>query len=154
MYGTENPPYGTGDPSRTRFACRDCPCLGRRPMAGTPYGTQNPPHGSEDLPYALFPCYTHDVMSPLVNQVSKALNIKPSDLIRNGLLSYVEREIRLTEEDIADFREKYLVSSRSALQKKIKSGATPNHPGWEDVIAWENLEDHLTKLRKTLKKLH
>lgn len=79
--------------------------------------------------------------------------MRPNDLIRNGLLSYVEREIRLAEEDIADFREKYLVFSRQKLLRKIKSGSVASHPAWEDLITWENLETHLRTLQKTLKKL-
>ena len=92
-------------------------------------------------------------MSPLISQISKALNVPPAVLVRNGLLSYVEREIRMTQEDIADFREKYHVTSRQSLLKKIKSKTIPSHPAWEDTIAWENLEEHLQTLEKTLKKL-
>ncbi|OGR84369.1 MAG: hypothetical protein A2901_07150 [Elusimicrobia bacterium RIFCSPLOWO2_01_FULL_54_10] len=92
-------------------------------------------------------------MSPLVSQISKALHVSPNDLIRSGIFSYVEREIRLTEEDIADLREKYLAPSRHALLRKIKSNKVAGHPAWEDLIAWENLESHLNTLQKTLKKL-
>src|SRR5438445_13859865 len=90
--------------------------------------------------------YTQHAMSPLVSQVSKALHVRPSVLIHDGLLSYVEREIRLAEEDIADLREKYLADSRRALLKKIKSKKVASHPAWEDLITWENLEAHLRTL--------
>lgn len=92
-------------------------------------------------------------MSPLLSQVSKALHVRPNDLIRNGLFSYVEREIRLVEEDIADIREKYLVSSRRDLQRKIKAKTVASHPAWEELITWENLETHLKTLEKTRKTL-
>ena len=92
-------------------------------------------------------------MSPLISQVSKALHVRPNVLIRDGLLSYIEREIRLAGEDVSDFREKYLVSSRRDLQRKIKDKSVSAHPAWEDLIAWENLETHLKTLEKARKTL-
>ena len=93
------------------------------------------------------------LMSPLIAQVSKALHVPPKQLIRQGVLSYVEREIRLAGEDISDLREKYLANSPKDLTRRIKSKTVASHPAWEDVIVWENLEAHLRTLRKTLQKL-
>lgn len=114
--------------------------------------------GRGEIPFdfSVIPDYTQHGftrMSPLVAQVSKALHLSPKELLRGSVLSYLEREIRLAEEDIADVRDKYLVLSRQDLLRKIKTKSVASHPAWEDLITWENLESHLRTLRKTLDRL-
>lgn len=89
-------------------------------------------------------------MGPTIAQISKELDILPDELSQRGLLAYLEHELRSAEEDIADIRDKYLVATRAELGKKIKSKAIYSHPAWEDLIAWENTEEHITKLKKMI----
>lgn len=89
-------------------------------------------------------------MGPTVTQISKELNIQPEELTQRSLLAYLEHELRLAEEDIADIRDKYLVATRAELEKNIKSKKVYSHPAWEDLIAWENTEEHIAKLKKTI----
>ncbi|MFH2218401.1 MAG: hypothetical protein ABII68_01925 [Pseudomonadota bacterium] len=91
-------------------------------------------------------------MNYLLNCVSEALNIPPDHIINMGIKSFLERQIRLAELDIADLREKYLVSSKEELEKKIKNNEVYSHPAWEDLIAWENTENHICQLKAILKK--
>jgi hypothetical protein len=92
-------------------------------------------------------------MAPTITQISKELNIPPNELTKRSLQAYLEREIRLAEEDIADIRDKYLVATRAELEKNIKSKKIYSHPAWEDAITWENTEVHIAKLKKTLQAL-
>ena len=92
-------------------------------------------------------------MGPTIAQISKELNILPDELTQRSLLAYLEHELRLAEEDIADIREKYLVATKADLEKNIKNKKIYSHPAWEDLIAWENTEDYITKLKKTIQAL-
>lgn len=92
-------------------------------------------------------------MGPTINQISKELNIPPDELTQRSLFAYLEHELRLAEEDIADIRDKYLVATRAELEKNIKSKKIYSHPAWEDLIVWENIEEHIAKLKKTIQRL-
>ena len=89
-------------------------------------------------------------MGPTIAQVSKELNIPPDELAQQSLLAYLEHELRLAEEDIADIRDKYLIATRAELEKNIKNNKIHSHPAWEDLIAWENTEGYIAKLKKTI----
>ena len=89
-------------------------------------------------------------MGPTIAQISKEFNIPLDELTQRSLLAYLEHELRLAEEDIADIRDKYLVATRTELEKNIKSKKIYSHPAWEDLIAWENTEEYMTKLKKTI----
>lgn len=89
-------------------------------------------------------------MSSTIAQISKELNISPDELTQRSLLTYLEHELRLAEEDIADIRDKYLVATKAELEKNIKSRKIYSHPAWEYLIAWENTEEHIAKLKRTI----
>ena len=92
-------------------------------------------------------------MAVTATEISRELNVPEAELTRKSLLAYLEREIRLAEEDIADIREKYFVASRKELEKNIKNKKIYSHPAWEDLIAWESTEEHIAKLKKMLKSI-
>ena len=85
--------------------------------------------------------------------ISKELNIPSEELINRGILAYLGHEIRLAEEDIAEIRDKYFVASKIQLKKKINNKKIFSHPAWEDLIAWENLEGHIKKLKNAIKRI-
>jgi len=89
-------------------------------------------------------------MGTTLAKISKELNIPEDELAKKSLLTFLEHELRLAEEDIADIRDKYLVSSRSELEESIKNKKMYSHPAWEDLIAWENLEKYISKIRKMI----
>jgi len=91
-------------------------------------------------------------MNSLLNSVSETLNIPPDHIMNMGIKAFLEREIRLAELDIADIREKYLVSSKEDLEDKIKNREINSHPAWEDLIGWENTEKYIFQLKAILKK--
>lgn len=90
-------------------------------------------------------------MGMLLDKISRALNVPSEELINRGLLAYLEHEIRMAEEDIADIRDKYLVAERSELERKIKEKEIYSHPAWEDLITWENSEVYIVKLKNIIK---
>lgn len=91
-------------------------------------------------------------MNTLLNNISETLSIPPDQIISLGIKSFLEREIRLAELDIADLRDKYLAFSKSDLENKIKAKEISSHPAWEDLIAWENSEKYIAKLKTIIEK--
>jgi hypothetical protein len=67
----------------------------------------------------------------LTLELSSALAISESELIRKGLLAFIEKEIRLAEWKIAQIRERYDVFSKESLYEAIQNGeiAGDNSPG-------------------------
>ena len=92
-------------------------------------------------------------MNPKLDQISKDLNITSDELLNRSLRAYLERELRLAEADIADVRDKYLVATRFELEKKIASKEIASHPAWEDLIARENTEKYIEKLKSEIQGL-
>lgn len=86
-------------------------------------------------------------MNTLLDNISETLNIPPNQIITLGIKAFLQREMRLAELDIADLRDKYLVASQEELGNKIKNKEINSHPAWEDLIAWENSEKYITRLK-------
>lgn len=89
-------------------------------------------------------------MTLSVQAVAEELQISPSELIQRSLASFVEREIRAVQMDIADFQDRYCVRTVAELQTLIERGEIYSHPAWEDAIEWEHLEIHLARLHSLL----
>jgi hypothetical protein len=87
-------------------------------------------------------------------RIAKTLDLSPEDLLAEGTLAYLLKELRLVDEDLADLRERYALLSHQELEEKIKRGFIPPHPAWEDLIQWENLEAYKQKLTRLLEELH
>lgn len=82
-----------------------------------------------------------------LQQFARALTLSPDELVQRSLRAFVESEIRLAEQDIADIRERYHVLAPQELHEKIESRDIYSHPAWEDLIEWETLLDHISRLR-------
>lgn len=101
------------------------------------------------------PCYCEAVSAALelLEELSRTLNRPTDELLRQGLRAFLERELRLIEEDIADLREKYSAGSRSEMEARIRSRQIASHPAWEDLIAWENAEAYAETLKDAIKRI-
>ncbi len=92
-------------------------------------------------------------MTIALEELAKELDISANDLLMYGMVAYLEHELRLAEDDIADLREKYLVTNRDEFEEHIKEKTIPSHPAWEDLIAWENTEQYIKKIKDNLARL-
>lgn len=92
-------------------------------------------------------------MPVTLEELAKELEIPANELLSRGFIAYLERELRLAEEDIADIREKYLLLNKDELENRIKEKSIPEHPAWEDLIVWENTENFIQKLKSLLSKI-
>lgn len=91
--------------------------------------------------------------STVAVELSHAIGIPEDELIYRGLISFIEKEIRLAEMDIADLRDRYNVTSKEKLYEAIKSKKIPSHPAWEDYIVWKNKEKYLKDLKMRLSRV-
>ena len=83
-------------------------------------------------------------------RISKLVGVSEEEVRTKSLLSFIEREIRLAEADIADLRERYSVLSKEELYEAIKSAKIASHPVWEDYIVWKNEERYIADLKEQL----
>ncbi|MBS1249810.1 MAG: hypothetical protein MAG431_01394 [Chloroflexi bacterium] len=89
----------------------------------------------------------------LSTELSQMMALPESEVLQKGLLSLMQKEIRLAELDIANIRERYNVFSLEDLNKKIATGQIPGHPAWEDYIIWKNKKTHIDRLYQLTEKL-
>ena len=88
-----------------------------------------------------------------ITEISKKLGIPEKELVLKGVISFIEKELRLAEGEIADLREKYDVPTKEALYEKIKAKNVESHPAWEDYITWKNKERYIDELKEYLRLL-
>ena len=93
---------------------------------------------------------TESTVSEIAAELSHAIGLPEDKLLHLGLLSLIEKEIRLTEADIADLIDRYNVASKEGLYEAIKYKKIPSHPAWEDYIVWNNKEKYINELKARL----
>ena len=89
-------------------------------------------------------------VSSVTSELSHVIGLSEDVLIHKGLISFIEKEIRLSEADIADIRDRYNVATKDDLHEAIKSKKIPSHPAWEDYIIWKNKEKYIADLKSHL----
>ena len=62
----------------------------------------------------------------------------------------LESQLRSCYAEIHELKVRYDVKSATGLEKKIQNGVVEEHPAWEDLIVFENLEERAKKIRKEL----
>ena len=95
--------------------------------------------------------YGEDSVSEITADLSHVIGLPENELIHRGLVSFIEKEIRLAEADISDLIDRYNVALKEDLYEAIKSKKIPSHPGWEDYIVWKNKEKYINDLKVRLR---
>jgi len=85
-----------------------------------------------------------------VRHLSRELGINEDTIIRESILEYIKSKIRACMKDRLEIMSRYRVSSMDEFEKKVQDGSIPEHPGWEDLIVLENLENSINKLKEEL----
>jgi hypothetical protein len=94
--------------------------------------------------------YSEDSVSEITADLSHVIGLPETVLIHRGLISFIEKEIRLTDLEIADMVDRYNVASKEDLYEAIKSKRISSHPAWEDYIIWKNKEKYVNDLKARL----
>jgi len=88
-----------------------------------------------------------------IEEIAEQLQISSQELIEGGTIAYLQRELRLAEQDTANLRERYGVLSPQELEQLIVDKKVYSHPAWEDLIAWENTLHHAEKVKELLRRM-
>lgn len=96
---------------------------------------------------------SEDTVSEITADLSHLMGLPETALIHRGLISFIEKEIRLAEADISDLMDRYDIASKEDLYEGIKSKKISSHPAWEDYIVWKNKEKYIKELRARLGRL-
>ena len=86
----------------------------------------------------------------VLERVSKVLGVPPKELVRKGLEGLLEAQLRICFAEINEIKTRYSIKTGEELERKIGNGSIVEHPGWEDLILLENLEDRIKNIRKEL----
>lgn len=89
-----------------------------------------------------------DVMPLRVEDVASVTGESEESILHKGLGSYLDREIREASVRINELKKRYDVENPSELGKKIEGGSIDEHPTWEELIEWENLEERVSRLKE------
>ncbi|MFB6158276.1 MAG: hypothetical protein ABEJ95_01300 [Candidatus Nanohalobium sp.] len=81
-----------------------------------------------------------------VESVARITGESEEEVVRRGLESYVESELRQCRARVKELEREYGVGSLEELENEVESGGVEEHPAWEAVIEWRNLKDRIERL--------
>ena len=82
--------------------------------------------------------------------LSTKVNIDEEALQIRALSCWILSELAKTDQEIAEYIQKYGVSSPEALEQLISDKRVEAHPTWEDLIDWSNLQEYRNELLENL----
>lgn len=83
----------------------------------------------------------------MVKHLSRDLGINENTLVQESIIEFLKSRIKACMTDRLDIMSGYQISSRNEFENKVQDGTIPEHPGWEDLITLENLENTINKLK-------
>ena len=90
----------------------------------------------------------------LLSRLSKELEIPKKKMLDESLNVFLDSELRNTSAEIMQIKKQFKVSSPKELKNKIKTGKIDEHPAWEQLIYWENLNKRIKVVNDWMQKLH
>ena len=89
----------------------------------------------------------------VIDKVAKEFRMKPKELLKESLKTYLEKRLSKVEADIFLLAKKYGVKDVFELDSKVKEGFLSEKEAYEDYFILDNLETERDKIRKFLEKL-
>lgn len=89
----------------------------------------------------------------VIDVVAKDFHMKPKELLKESLKTYLEKRLSKVEADIFLLAKKYGVRDVFELDAKVKEGLFIEKEAYEDYFALDNLEAEKDKIKKYLEKL-
>jgi hypothetical protein len=89
----------------------------------------------------------------VIDMVAKEFNIKPKELLKESLKTYLEKRLSKVEADIFLLAKKYGVKDVFELDSKVKEGLFSEKETYEDYFVFNNLAAEREKIKKYLEKL-
>jgi hypothetical protein len=89
----------------------------------------------------------------VIDIVAKELHMKPKELLKESLKTYLEKRLTKIEGDIFLLAKKYGVKDVFELDSKVKEGIVSEKEAYEDYFVFDNLEAEREKIKIFLEKL-
>jgi hypothetical protein len=89
----------------------------------------------------------------VLDMVAKELHMKPKELMKESLKTYLEKRLSKIEADIFLIAKKYGVKDVFDLDVKVKEGVVSERDAYEDYFVYDNLEAEREKIKTFLEKL-
>ena len=90
----------------------------------------------------------------LLSKLSKELEIPEKKILDESLNVFLDIELRNASAEILKIRKQFNVSNSKELKNKIEKGKIEEHPAWEQLIFWENLNKRIRVVSDWMQKLH
>ena len=90
----------------------------------------------------------------LLSKLSRELEISETKILDESLNVFLDSELRNASAEILKIKREFNVSKPEELKKKIESGRIDEHPAWEQLIYWENLNKRIKVVNNWMQKLH
>ena len=90
----------------------------------------------------------------LLNKLSKELEIPERKILDESVNVFLEKELRDASAEILKIKSQFNVSKPEELKNKIEDGKITEHPAWEQLIYWENLEKRIRVVNNWMQKLN
>ena len=90
----------------------------------------------------------------LLSKLSKELEIPEKKILDESLNVFLDTELRNASADILKIKKQFNVSKPKELKNKIETGKLEEHPAWEQLIYWENLNKRIKVVNDWMQKLH
>jgi len=89
----------------------------------------------------------------VIDMVAKEFNMKPKELLKESLKTYLEKRLSKVEADIFLLAKKYGVKDVFELDSKVKEGIVSEKEAYDDYFILDNLEAEREKIKTFLEKL-
>jgi len=89
----------------------------------------------------------------VIDLVAKELHMKPKELMKESLRTYLRQRLSKVEADLFLLAKKYGVKDVFELDSKMKEGIVSEKEAYEDYFTFDNLEAEREKIKKYLEKL-
>lgn len=79
----------------------------------------------------------------LLSMLSKDLELPEKKILDESLQVFLDKELRDASAEVLKIKTRFKVSTPKELKKRIESGKVDEHPAWEQLIYWENLDKRI-----------
>ena len=82
-------------------------------------------------------------MRSLLSKLSKELELPEKKIVDKSIELFLDGELRNASAEILKIKSQFKVASPAELKKKIEAGEISEHPAWEQLIYWENINKRI-----------
>lgn len=93
-------------------------------------------------------------MKELLSKLSKELELTEERILDESIGIFLDKELRDASAEILKIKLQFKVSNPKELKNKIEAGKIDEHPAWEQLIYWENLNKRIKVVNNWTQKLH